>query len=54
MDKYLNKKVDIKIDRQLGTKHPKFDWLYPINYGFVAGTIFIGFLISNYAKQLSF
>lgn len=35
---YLNKTVQITIDRQLGSKHPKHEWLYPINYGFVPGT----------------
>jgi inorganic pyrophosphatase len=35
---YLNKKITIKIDRKLGTKHPKWDFYYPINYGFVPNT----------------
>lgn len=39
MDKYLGKKVDIKIDRSLGSKHPKYDLVYSINYGFVEGTV---------------
>jgi len=36
---YLGKRITIKIDRQLGTKHPKHDWIYPINYGFVPDTV---------------
>ena len=36
--KYLGKVVKIKIDRALGTKHPRFDYIYPINYGFLPKT----------------
>ena len=40
MDKeYLKKLVYIKIDRPLGSKHPKYDLIYPINYGYVPNTI---------------
>ena len=35
---FLGKIVKAKIDRQLGTKHPKHDFIYPINYGFVPNT----------------
>jgi len=37
--KFLNKIVTVKIDRALGSKHPKFDYIYPINYGFIPNTI---------------
>ena len=36
---YLGKEVMVKIDRQLGTKHPKHGWAYQLNYGFVPGTV---------------
>ena len=36
---YLGKIIKIKIDRQLGMKHPKYDLIYPINYGYVPNTI---------------
>ena len=36
--KFLNKTIDIKIDRPLGSKHPKHGFIYPINYGFVPNT----------------
>ena len=36
---YLNKVVKVKIDRQLGSKHPKYEYIYPINYGYVPNTI---------------
>ncbi len=36
---YLGKIVRIVIDRPLGSKHPKYDMIYPINYGYVPGTI---------------
>lgn len=35
----LRKKVRIKIDRQLGTKHPKWDFVYDVNYGYIEGII---------------
>lgn len=35
----LNKTVKIKIDRQLGTLHPKWNFEYKVNYGFVEGII---------------
>ena len=36
---FLGKSVTIKVDRPLGSKHPKYDWFYELNYGFVPGTI---------------
>lgn len=35
---FLGKVVVAKIDRPAGTKHPKHDFIYPINYGYVPGT----------------
>jgi len=35
---FLNTKVTVKIDRQLGTKHPKWSFYYPVNYGFIENT----------------
>lgn len=36
---YLNQVVDVKIDRALGTAHPKYpDMIYPLNYGFIPDT----------------
>jgi len=32
---FLNTEVDFVIDRPSGSKHPKFDMIYPINYGYV-------------------
>lgn len=39
--KYIGKNVKLKIDRPLGTSHSKKypDHIYPINYGYVLGTI---------------
>ncbi|PKM53996.1 MAG: hypothetical protein CVV00_10045 [Firmicutes bacterium HGW-Firmicutes-5] len=39
MINYLNKKVTLKIDRPLGSKHPEHNLIYPINYGYIEGTI---------------
>jgi inorganic pyrophosphatase len=36
---YLNTEVKIKIDRQMGTQHPKWGFVYMVNYGFVPGTM---------------
>lgn len=36
---YLNKMIKVKIDRKLGSKHPKYDFIYPVNYGYVPNTI---------------
>ena len=35
---FLNKEVTVKMDRQLGTKHPKCDMIYCVNYGFIPNT----------------
>ena len=37
---YLGKEVEIKIDRPLGSTHPKHkNIVYPINYGYIDGVI---------------
>lgn len=35
---YLGKKVDVAIDRPLGSKHPKHGFVYEVNYGYVPNT----------------
>ena len=36
---YLNKEVDIIIDRPLNSTHPKYkDTVYPVNYGYIPNT----------------
>lgn len=35
---FLGKEVEIKIDRPLHSKHPKYEWEYQLNYGFVPDT----------------
>ena len=35
---YLGKKVEVKIDRPLHSKHPKHGFVYETNYGFVPDT----------------
>lgn len=35
--KLIGKKVEVTIDRPLGTKHPKHDFEYKVNYGYIAG-----------------
>lgn len=36
---YLGKEVYVKIDRQLGSKHPKHGFMYMLNYGFIPNTV---------------
>ena len=32
---FLNQIIEVTIDRPLGTKHPKWNFVYPINYGYI-------------------
>jgi len=36
---YLRKPVTVQIDRPLGSRHPRHGFIYPLNYGFVPGTL---------------
>ncbi|WP_455683318.1 inorganic diphosphatase [Thomasclavelia sp.] len=36
---YLDKEIHIIIDRPLGSKHPKHNFIYLLNYGYVPETI---------------
>ncbi len=36
---FLGKIVTVKIDRPLGSKHPDWDFIYPVNYGYIPHTI---------------
>jgi len=36
---FLNKIVTVNIDRPLHSKHPRHDFVYELNYGFVPNTI---------------
>lgn len=37
--KYLNTIVNVKMDRPLGSKHPKHGFIYPVNYGYIPNTV---------------
>lgn len=37
--KYLHKKVLVMMDRPLGCTHPKHGFVYPVNYGYIPGTV---------------
>lgn len=39
LEKYLNETIEIKIDRKLGSKHPKWNFVYELNYGYVPNTL---------------
>lgn len=36
---YLGKIVNVKMDRKLGSVHPKHGFVYPVNYGYIPGTV---------------
>ncbi|MBP3346165.1 MAG: AAA family ATPase [Alphaproteobacteria bacterium] len=36
---YIGKIVKVKIDRPLGSLHPKHGFIYPVNYGYIPNTI---------------
>ena len=36
---YLEKELNIVIDRELGSKHPEYGFIYPVNYGYIPDTI---------------
>lgn len=38
-EQYLGQTITVKIDRPFGSKHPKHGFIYPLNYGFIPGTI---------------
>ena len=38
-EEYIGKAVEVKIDRQMGSKHPKHGFIYPVNYGYVPNTV---------------
>lgn len=37
--KYVGRILEVKIDREFGSKHPDYGFIYPINYGNVPNTI---------------
>ena len=36
---YLGKEVLVKVDGKLGEKHPNFDFIYLVNYGYIPNTL---------------
>lgn len=36
---YLGKIVKVIMDRPLGSKHPEYGFLYPVNYGYIPNTL---------------
>ena len=36
---YLGKEVEVHMDRPLGSKHPKWGFIYPVNYGYIPNTV---------------
>ena len=36
---YIGTMVEVKMDRSMGTKHPKHGFIYPVNYGYVPNTV---------------
>ncbi len=38
LEKYLGQKLKVIIDRPLGSRHPRFGFIYPVNYGYLPDT----------------
>ena len=38
-EKYIGKKVNVIVDRKLGSKHPNWRFIYPTNYGYIPNTV---------------
>ena len=38
-EKYLGEIVEVVMDRPLGSRHPKHNFIYPVNYGYIPDTI---------------
>lgn len=36
---FIGNMVEVKMDRPMGTKHPKHGFIYPVNYGYVPNTV---------------
>lgn len=36
---FLGKTVEVKIDRKLGSYHPKYNFIYMLNYGYIENTL---------------
>ena len=36
---FIGKIIDVIIDRKMGGKHPKYGFVYPVNYGYVLYTL---------------
>ena len=36
---YIGKIINAKVDRKFGSSHPKYGFIYPVNYGFIPDTI---------------
>ena len=34
---FIGRLVEVQVDRPLGSTHPEFGFVYPVNYGFVPG-----------------
>lgn len=37
--KYLNQIVKVRMDRPMGSKHPREGFVYPVNYGYIPDTL---------------
>jgi len=39
LNDYLSQKVEVMIDRPIGSTHPDFGFAYPVNYGYIPETL---------------
>lgn len=38
-NEYIGKLLEVEMDRQMGSRHPKHGFIYPVNYGYVPNTV---------------
>lgn len=38
-EEYIGKIVNVVMDRPLGSKHPKYGFIYTLNYGYIPNTV---------------
>ncbi len=39
LTEYLGRTIDVIVDRPLGSRHPTHGFVYPVNYGYIPGTL---------------
>ncbi|MGN1419691.1 MAG: hypothetical protein ACI4W6_10210 [Acutalibacteraceae bacterium] len=48
---FLDQTVTVQIDRPLGSRHPEHNYIYPLNYGYLANTVLL--TVKNWTRMFS-